>query len=53
MITEIGDIKWFSIHDAINKIRFYNIDKKTKLIYLHNMIKSTLNNFKNLLNNIL
>ena len=53
MITEIGDINWFSIHDALNKIRFYNIDKKTKLIYLHNMIKNTLHNFKNLLNNIL
>ena len=27
-VSEIGDIKWYNYHDAINKIRDYNIEKK-------------------------
>ena len=53
MNTEIGDIKWFKINEAINKIRNYNIDKKNKLMYLHQMIKNTLDNFRNILNEFL
>ena len=37
----------------LEKIRFYNIEKKTKLIYLHNMIKNTIINFKGLLDEFL
>jgi 8-oxo-dGTP pyrophosphatase MutT (NUDIX family) len=53
MNTEIGDIGWFSVNDSINKIRNYNIDKRNKLIYLHRMIKSTLDNFIYILNKYL
>ena len=53
MKTEIGDIDWFLIEDAIKKIKNYNIDKKNKLMYLHQMIKNTLNNFKNILTDFL
>ena len=53
MSTEIGDIQWLSIKDALHKIRDYNIDKKTKLYYLHNTIKSTLYNFKYILDEFL
>ena len=53
MNTEIGDIKWFKIENAINKIRNYNIDKKSKLMYLHQMIKNTLDNFRNKLSDFL
>ena len=51
MNSEIGDIKWFHIEEAVNKIRNYNIDKKNKLMYLHEMIKNTLENFITILNN--
>jgi 8-oxo-dGTP pyrophosphatase MutT (NUDIX family) len=53
MNTEIGDINWFHINDAMNKIRNYNIDKKNKLMYLHQMIRNTLDNFRNILENFL
>ena len=53
MVTEIGDIKWFNIYQSLEKIRDYNIDKKTKLVYLHSMIKNTLENFKSLINEFL
>lgn len=53
MNTEIGDIGWFTIEESINKIRDYNIDKKNKLLYLHKMIKNTLDNFRNILNDFL
>ena len=51
MNSEIGDIKWFHIKEAFNKIRNYNIDKKNKLMYLHEMIRNTLENFITILNN--
>ena len=53
MNTEIGDISWYSIEESLNKIRDYNIDKKNKLLYLHKMIKNTIENFKNILNDFL
>ena len=53
MTTEIGDIKWLKINEALDIIRDYNIDKKTKLVYLHKMIKNTIINFKNILNEFL
>lgn len=53
MKTEVGDIGWFTINEAIIKIRDYNIDKKNKLLYLHKMIKNTLENFRNILNDFL
>lgn len=53
MSTEIGDIQWLFIKDALHKIRDYNIDKKTKLYYLHNTIKSTLYNFRDILDEFL
>ena len=53
MKTEIGDIKWLKINDALNIIRDYHIDKKTKLVYLHHMIKNTILNFKDILNEFL
>ena len=53
MNTEVGDIGWYNIDEALLKIRDYNIDKKSKLIYLHKMIKNTLENFKNILNDFL
>jgi 8-oxo-dGTP pyrophosphatase MutT (NUDIX family) len=53
MNTEIGDIGWYCIDEALLKIRDYNIDKKSKLLYLHKMIKNTLENFMNILNDFL
>ena len=53
MNTEIGDIGWFNIDECISKIRDYNIDKKSKLLYLHKMIRNTLENFKNILDEFL
>ena len=53
MNTEIGDIGWFNIDECIFKIRDYNIDKKSKLLYLHKMIKKTMKNFKNILEEFL
>ena len=51
--TEIGDIGWYNIDEALLKIRDYNIDKKSKLLYLHKMIKNTLENFLSILNDFL
>lgn len=53
MNTEIGDISWYTLEESLNKIRDYNIDKKNKLLYLHKMIKNTIENFKNILNDFL
>ena len=53
MNTEIGDIGWFNIDESISKIRDYNIDKKSKLLYLHKMVRNTLENFKNILDEFL
>ena len=53
MNTEIGDIGWYNIDEALLKIRDYNIDKKSKLLYLHKMIKNTLENFLSILNDFL
>lgn len=49
---EIGDIKWFKLNDALENIREYNIEKKNLLINLHILLKFTLDNFKDLLNNL-
>lgn len=46
---EIGDLRWFLFHDALNIIREYNIEKKNVLLNLHLNIKYTLENFKNIL----
>ena len=53
MNTEIGDINWYNIRDSLLKIRDYNFDKKNKLLYLHKMIKNTIENFKNILDDFL
>jgi 8-oxo-dGTP pyrophosphatase MutT (NUDIX family) len=46
---EIGDMKWLSFEDSINKIRIYNIEKKNILLTLHFNIKYIIDNFKILL----
>lgn len=53
MNREIGGIGWFNLEECLIKIRNYNISKKNKLIYLHETIKSSLENFKNILNDFL
>lgn len=50
---EIGDIKWLSFDEAINKIRDYHIEKKTILLNLHRTIKNTIKNFMDILNEFL
>lgn len=50
---EIGDIQWLSFHDALYKIREYNIEKKNVLLNLHLNIKYTIENFKIILDNFL
>ena len=48
---EIGDIKWFKLKDALSYIREYNIEKKNILINLHTLIKYTIDNLQNSLDN--
>ena len=50
---EVGDIRWLGFDDSIKHIRDYNIEKKTILCNLHKTIKSTIGNFKNILNDFL
>jgi 8-oxo-dGTP pyrophosphatase MutT (NUDIX family) len=50
---EIGDIRWFTFKDSLKIIREYNIEKKNILLNLHLNIKYTIENFKELLNNLL
>ena len=50
---EIGDIKWVNFNDSFHLIRDYNIEKKILLCSLHNTIKDTIINFKDILKNFL
>jgi 8-oxo-dGTP pyrophosphatase MutT (NUDIX family) len=50
---EIGDINWYSFEDGSQKIRNYNIEKKNVFYTLHNTIRLTIINFKEILNNFL
>ena len=50
---EIGDIRWVKFNDSFNIIRDYNIEKKILLYSLHNTIKDTIINFKDILKNFL
>jgi NADH pyrophosphatase NudC (nudix superfamily) len=37
--SEIGDMKWFGLDEALHRIRDYNIEKKQLLISLDNLLK--------------
>jgi 8-oxo-dGTP pyrophosphatase MutT (NUDIX family) len=50
---EIGDIKWVNFNDSFDLIRDYNIEKKILMYSLHNTLKSTIINFKDILKNFL
>ena len=50
---EIGDIRWMKFKDAFAIIREYNIEKRNVLLNIHYNIKYTIENFKNLLLQIL
>ena len=50
---EVGDIKWLPFTEALNKMRDYNIEKKSILLNLHIDIKYTLEHFKIILDNFL
>ena len=50
---EIGDINWYSFEEGSQKIRNYNIEKRNVLYTLHNTIRFTIINFKEILNNFL
>lgn len=50
---EIGDINWYSFEEGTSKIRNYNIEKKNIFYTLHNTIRLTVINFKEILNNFL
>ena len=50
---EIGDIRWVKFNDSFHIIRDYNIEKKILLYSLHNTIKDTIINFKDILKNFL
>ena len=41
-ISEVGDIKWFNINDAINKIRKYNLIKIDLINYIYKFINNIL-----------
>ena len=50
---EIGNINWYSFEEGYQKIRNYNIEKKNIFYTLHNTIRLTIINFKEILNNFL
>ena len=50
---EIGDINWYSFEEGSQKIRNYNIEKRNVFYTLHNTIRFTIINFKEILNNFL
>lgn len=50
---EIGDINWYSFEEGSQKIRNYNIEKRNVFYTLHNTIRLTIINFKEILNNFL
>ena len=50
---EIGDIRWSNFNNSFNLIRDYNIEKKNIIYNLHTTIKSTILNFKEILNKFL
>jgi ADP-ribose pyrophosphatase YjhB (NUDIX family) len=40
--SEIGDMRWFSYEDALDKIRDYNIEKKELIVSLHTLLKNSM-----------
>ena len=50
---EIGDINWYSFEEGTQKIRNYNIEKRNVFYTLHNAIRLTIINFKEILNHFL
>ena len=50
---EIGDINWYSFEEGTQKIRNYNIEKRNVFYTLHNTIRLTIINFKEILNQFL
>jgi NADH pyrophosphatase NudC (nudix superfamily) len=40
--SEIGDMKWFGLEEALDRIRDYNIEKKQLLISLDNLLKNNI-----------
>ena len=50
---EIGDINWYSFEEGSQKIRNYNIEKRNVFYTLHNTIRLTIINFKEILNQFL
>ena len=50
--VEIGAIDWYKFEEGFQKVRNYNIEKKNTLYNLHNTLKLTLFNFKEILNKL-
>jgi NADH pyrophosphatase NudC (nudix superfamily) len=40
--SEIGDMKWFSLEEALQRIRDYNTEKKELLISLDQLLKNNI-----------
>jgi len=40
--SEIGDMKWFTLEEALKRIRDYNIEKKELLLSLDNLLKNNI-----------
>ena len=40
--SEIGDMKWFTLEEALQRIRDYNIEKKDLLLSLNDLLKNNI-----------